>query len=124
MIGENTTRQIAALAEQGCTSAAIAESLGVEEAYVKLVMQRNEVGNDRDIDDTQLASLRKHAFNLAVAAENEGIQARMTMFLIERDKPKEKKDVSPIMLINQAIVAARTDFDKLKESFQSNGQVL
>ncbi len=43
---------------------------------------------DGDIDDEQLNTLRKHAFKLALQNEDLGVSAKMTRFLIERDKPK------------------------------------
>lgn len=121
MLDELNTRQIVALSKDGMSSGEIASSLGIEEAAVKLVMNRNEVGSavDRDIDDDQLAALRRHAVGLALGAEDEGVQARMTMFLIERDKPKERSVSSPIVQINQALISANETFKKMVETYQT-----
>ena len=121
MLSDLTARQIISLADQGASSEEIAKSLELEPALVKLVMSRHEVGSasDRDIDDEQLSVLRKHAFNLAPAAGDEGIQARMTMFLLERDRPSGPKQVSSITAINQALILANGAFEKLSKDFQT-----
>jgi hypothetical protein len=114
MIDELTTRQIAALLRDGCTVDEIASQLGVEEALVKLVGARVGTIEDRDIDDNELRVLRKHAYNLAVGASDDATQARMTMFLLERDRPSKKvMESSPIAVINNAIIAANGAFEKL-----------
>lgn len=112
MLGELEQRQIAALIREGVPDDEIARQMDIEPALVKLVASKN--GADRDIDDDQLAILRKHAFNLALGASDDSTQARMTMFLLERDRPSKKSsEASPIALINNAIIAANDAFEKL-----------
>lgn len=116
MINELTTRQIAKALRDGASAEEVSEAFGVELAMVKLVAVKNEVGNvvDRDIDDDQLSVLRKHAYQLALGAADDATQARVTMFLLERDKPSKKaSEGSPLMRINQAIMASNEAFSKL-----------
>lgn len=120
MIGELSARQIVALSQQGLSAAEISEVLKTDEASVRLVLNRNEVGvpEDRDIDDAQLKTLRKNAYDLALGAEDDNTRARMTMFLIERDRPvKKKEDLGGargnITLINQAILQSNAKVNEL-----------
>ncbi len=117
MVGELTSRQILALAKDGLDSGAIAKSLDIEEALVRLVLARHVPGADRDIDDEQLASLRRKAYTLAMSAEDETVSARMVMFLIERDKPSKAGQGSSIMAINNAIVMANENFNKMIDEY-------
>lgn len=107
------------LANDGASAAQIAKALEVEEPLVRAVLARNEVGEaiDRDINDAQLAALRQNAFQLAIAGENEAVRARMTMFLIERDKPRERREISPITAINKAIILANDQFKNLLSEY-------
>lgn len=119
MFNEIENRQILALANQGGTAAEIAKALDIEEAGVRLVLAAHEKGSveDRDINDEQLERLRKHAYNLAVGAEDEVVQARLTMFLLERDKPSDRKSSNNITSINQALILANDSFKKLVDSY-------
>jgi len=126
MIGDLTQRQVLALAEQGASSTEIAETLEIEEAAVKLVLNANSAGSaqDRDINDEQLAILRQKAFQLAVGAEDESVSARMTMFLIERDKPRLKEQtISPFMQINNAIINGSARFDELARQYSGSIEI-
>lgn len=118
MIGELDSRQILSLARQGASAEEISKELSLELELVKLVMNRQNIGSDqdRDINDEQLRALRDRAFSLAMS-NDENISARLTMFLIERDKPKNVSSGNPIMLINNAIIGAREKFEKLKEAY-------
>ncbi len=116
MIDELQTRQITALLKDGASAEEIAKELSLEVALVKLVAERNNVGTaaDRDINDDELAILRRHAFNLAMGAADDATQARLTMFLLERDKPSKKAtEGGSISVINNAIIAANGAFERL-----------
>lgn len=119
MIDELQSRQILSLAAQGAPAAEIATSLNIEEALVKLVLARHNPSAERDIDDDQLAALRRHAYNLAIGSTDEAVQARLTMFLIERDKPKSDQRGSSITAINNALILANDSFKKLVEDYQT-----
>lgn len=121
MIGELESRQILSLAGDGASPAEIAKGLGVEESLVRLVLSSHEVGNtaDRDINDEQLEALRRHAYNLAIGSSEESIQAKMTMFLLERDKPSGGRNGNSITAINQALILANGAFEKLTKEFQN-----
>ena len=118
MIGDLTSRQILALSNDGLSPAIIARELSIEEAFVRLVLAKHNAGTseDRDINDEQLKILRSEAYSLATGAEDEGVRAKMTMYLIDRDKPKRVEQISPITLINQAIIQAQAAYqEELKE---------
>lgn len=121
IVGENSSRQIVALARQGMGAEDIARELELEVGAVKLVLGANNVGSelDRDINDEQLIELRNRAFLLAMQDADIGVSARMTMFLIERDKPRKTNDGSSISIqtINQAILAANTSFSDLAKDY-------
>lgn len=121
MIGELQTRQILALIKDGCTPEQVAESMNVDPALIKLIVARNSQDGDRDITDEDLRTLRRHAFDLATSAEDESIQAKMTQWLIERDKPKSKEvTINPILAINQAILASRQSFNELLKEYSDS----
>lgn len=125
MIGEMTTRQIVALANDGAGVDEIATTLNIEVPLVKLALEGNNVDKssapDRDITDDDLKLLRRHAMNLALSAENEAVQARMTMYLIDRDKPKvAEQTASPITLINNALITANKSMEALKAEYATN----
>ena len=121
MLGELTSRQIVALGRDGLAVPDIAEQLGVEVSLVKLVLEGNSVPGDRDITDDDLSALRRHAVDLALRAENEAIQARMTMYLIDRDKPRAAPaQASPITLINNALIAANQSLKALTDEYAAN----
>ena len=121
MVSDLESRQIVALARDGMSSGDIAKELSKDEALVKLVLNTNEAGSaqDRDINDDELASLRRNAYNLAIGAEDESVQARLTMFLLERDRPPKVANQSQgnaIGNINNAVILAQRGFnDLLKE---------
>jgi len=119
MVPELVSRQILALASQGSGVSEIASSLGIEEPFVKLVLERHaEVDAvDRDINDDELKALRHHAFRLATEANDETVQARLTMFLIERDKPSKERGGSSILAINKALVLANDSFQNLVKDY-------
>jgi len=115
-------RQILALSAQGFNPPAIAGELVVDEAVVRSVLSVNGAGakEDRDIDDAQLKRLRAHAFDLATMANDEGVQAKLTMFLLERDKPAklptQSTGINPVQ-INIAIQQAN---DKMAQLLQAH----
>jgi hypothetical protein len=114
VIGELESRQIAAWLSGGCSPEDIARELGVDIALVKLVGAKNELVADRDISDEELGILRKHAFALAVSAESQEVQAKMTTFLLERDRPSKKEAaVNIITQINQGLASANAKYDEM-----------
>lgn len=119
-----TARQICSLGEQGCTVEQISKELDVESALVKLILSRNNVSgaSDRDITDEDLKLLRRKAVDLALGAEDESVQARMTMFLIERDRPAVRAPTSPLVAINQAIISANENFSRLLKEYETPPQ--
>ncbi len=65
--------------------------------------------------------LRRHAVELAFQANDEGVQMKMTQWLIERDKPRKTEvTISPILAINQAIITARGTFADLAREYTVN----
>ena len=124
MLGELQTRQIVSLLADGMAPDQIASSLELDVALVKLVAARHNQGEDRDITDQDLAALRAHAVSLALGAENEAVQAKMTMFLIERDKPKKQNTViNPVVLVNQAIRQANGIFNELSQAYSGGATI-
>lgn len=121
MLNDISQRQILELSAQGAAAEEIAGTLGCELGMVKLVLARNNTGSaeDRDINDEMLARLRDHAFNLALQTEDLGVSAKMTRFLIERDKPRAavQQNTAPLVQINAAILAAQDSFKKLTTSY-------
>lgn len=122
MLNDLTTRQIVELAGQGTPAEEIASTLSVDLALVKLVLSRNDLGSaqDRDINDSQLSQLRAHAFWLATQAADIPVAAKMTRFLLERDKPRVTSGASgasPITQVNIAIAAAQENFKKLTAAY-------
>lgn len=123
MIGENESRQIVALSRDGCSAEEISKSLDIELAAVKLVLSANNQGSavDRDINDAQLSELRQRAYNLAMYSQEDAVSARMTMFLIERDKPRKSQDSHlSITNINQALIQANASFGELLKEYKSS----
>lgn len=120
MIGELQTRQIVALLKDGMTVEQIAESCQLDPCLVKLVVARNSQDGDRDITDDDLKNLRRHAVELAMGADDQSVQARMTQWLIERDRPrKQEQAINPIMAINQAIITSMEQYKELSKSFSA-----
>jgi hypothetical protein len=119
ILGELQTRQIAALHADGMTIEQISSSLDLAPELVKLAVARNSNDGDRDITEEDLRRLRSHAVALALGADNEGVQARMTQWLIERDKPKVSANVSPVLMINQALVAMQQNYGDLLKSYET-----
>lgn len=122
MVGEHTTQQVCALSRDGLSAEQISEALGVPIEQVKLALSANQLGSeaDRDINDEQLAALRTKAFQLAMYSPEDTVAARMTMFLIERDRPSKKAEqLSPIVAINKALVVAQQNFTNLIEEYKS-----
>lgn len=119
MLGESSIRQILALAGEGLNSESISRELQIEEALVKLTLSANSSGTapDRDINDAQLELLRQRAYNLAMGSEDDSVSARMTMFLIERDKPRQEKQSLNINVINQAIIQAKGKMAELTDLY-------
>src|SRR6185369_6776275 len=96
MLGELTTRQIVSFAEQGASIREIADTLQIEEAAVKLVLNANETvtaDTDQDVNEAELKLLRRHAFELATNSEDESLQGKMTRWLIERARPARRHNV-------------------------------
>lgn len=126
MLGSVEQRMVLSLAAQGSGAETISAELGYALEDVKLVLNAYKSGaeEDRDITDTQLSTLRMRAYTLALQDSDLGVSARMTQFLIERDKPKEKQQtVSPLVMINNAIVGVRERFDQLKDIYSNKDQV-
>lgn len=122
MIGQLSVEQILALSRDGAPAEEISNSLGIPLERVKLALASNNQGSieDRDIDDGQLTALRKHAYDLAMFAEDDSTKARMTMFLLERDKPKQEKALpTNIVLINQAIAAGNHRFSEILKEYSA-----
>lgn len=123
MTGEITNRQILAMANEGLNADLIAADLGLAIEQVKLVLSAHRAGTevDRDINDTQLAALRRNAYNLALGSDDDSVQARMTMFLIERDRPKDHaENQSEITAINNAIIIGRAAYEEMMEQYEGN----
>jgi hypothetical protein len=121
MIGELSSRQILALSNEGCAADVISKELKIEESLVRLVLSAHKGGSqdDRDINDAQLALLRSRALGLALGAEDETVAAKMTMFLIERDRPRKVEHTGPnIGQINMAISVAREKFLELSDKYR------
>lgn len=116
MVHELTNRQILAASSQGISPELIAKELDLDLATVNLVLAAHNQG-DRDINDNQLAILRQNAFDLACQREDISVAARMTTFLIERDKPRSQVSASPMIVINNAIAAASQRFDELAKGY-------
>lgn len=51
-------------------------------------------------------------------SEDIGVSARMTQYLIDRDKPVKQIGQSPIVMINNAILQANEQFKKLQEEYK------
>jgi|SRR5579862_427354 len=119
MIHELAARQILALADQGSSVEEISLGLEIPVELVKLVLSRNATNADRDITDEQLVALRQRAYALAMQDECLPVSARMVEFLVERDKPREKVQVSPIVAINNALVVANEQFKGLLDGFKN-----
>lgn len=119
MVDDLTSRQILELAAQGTPREEISSALAVEPALVNLVLSSHgQAAAERDIDDEQLAVLRRQAYKLALQNEDLGVSAKMTRFLIERDKPKAvAQTASPLANINQAIILAQGSSKKLMEEY-------
>lgn len=124
MINELQNKEILTLAAQGARPAEIAEALGAEEAMVNLVLSAHNQASDRDITDEQLSLLRARAFSLAMQGEDLTVSARMTQYLIDRDRPKAGAQGSPITAINNAIILANERVAELAKEYApvSNGK--
>jgi hypothetical protein len=119
MIGELEQLQIKTLLEQGAVAEDVAKELGIEVALVKLVGAKAELVEDRDITDSELQYLRKHAYNLATGADSHEVQSRMTMFLLERDRPSKKEaSVNIIAQINQNLLQGVSRFEELAKVYK------
>lgn len=122
MLNENTVSQIISLANQGADAEEISKELVVDKALVKLTLRANKVGteDDRDINDAQLMLLRKRAFDLCFV-EDAAVSSRMTQFLIERDKPRDKGNTGVnFTAINNALIVAQEEFAKLQASYKGD----
>lgn len=119
MVNDLTSKQIVELAAQGTPPAEIASVLSIEPAFVNLVLAaQGNTSAERDIDDQQLEVLRRHAFRLATQTDHLPVAAKMTRFLIERDKPRAATPTtSPIANINQAIILAQGKFHESIKSY-------
>ena len=120
MLNDLSVNQIVSLSRQGAAAPEIAAELGLEEELVKLALRANKIGSieDRDISDAQLTMLRKQAYSLAFN-DDPTIAMRMTQFLIERDKPRiMERSGSLVGAINNAIILANGEFEKLKELYK------
>lgn len=122
MIGELGTEQILSCSREGLSAEEISAELHLPVERVKLVLARHAAGaeSDRDINDDDLARLRMHALSLALGAEDEAVQAKMTMYLIDRDKPRATvAPPSNILAINQAVVLAQGRFQELMKEYSA-----
>lgn len=116
MVSELLSRQIVALSRDGASAEEIATSAGISIELVKLVLARHNQIGDADITEEDLANLRAHALGLALNADDLSIQAKMTQWLIERARPtKSEQTVSPIMLVNQALIAMNGEYKAMLE---------
>jgi hypothetical protein len=119
MLGELEQLSIRTLLAQGAKVEDIASEMGIEVALVKLVGAREELVEDRDITDQELQYLRKHAYNLATGADSHEVQARMTQFLLERDRPSKKEaSVNIIAQINQNLAQGTSRFEELAKVYK------
>lgn len=116
MVDPLTSKQILSLFAQGSPAEEIASVLNIELPLVELTLTAHQVG-DRDITDEQLALLRGRAFSLALQNDDISVAARMTQYLIDRDKPAKPSSISPVIAINNAIIQANQNFEKLKEEY-------
>lgn len=123
MLGEHSTRQILALAEQNISAEVISRELDLPLEQVKLTLRANKKGTetDRDITDDQLALLRQRVFQLATTSSDESVALKAATFLIERDKPVKVQDTSGVnlTLIQQAIIQAQSGFDALRSKYET-----
>ena len=120
--GELSNEQILSCAREGLSADEISAELKIPVERVKLVLVRHSAGGeqDRDINDDDLARLRAHAVHLAMGAEDESVQAKMTMYLIDRDKPRAPAEKpSNILAINQAVVLAQDKFQELIKEYSA-----
>lgn len=123
MITELANNQIIALSREGLTSSEIAKETNLPEELVKLSLRSNNSGTeaDRDISDADLALLRKNALHLALNSDNDAVKAKLTMFLIERDKPRlNNAPVTNIQVINQQIERANNRFAEMEKVYGSD----
>lgn len=121
LVNELTAQQILALARDGCSAEQISGALEVPLEQVKLALVSNNLGSaaDRDINDEQLARLRQRAYDLAMYSQEDAVSARMTMFLIERDKPSKKIEQGNVLVnINNAIMGAQQNFNRMLEEYK------
>jgi hypothetical protein len=105
------------LADQGASVEEISDHTGMNVAEVKLVLSAHNAAPDRDINDDELAFLRQKAVRLAMQDHDLNVAARMTQFLIERDKPRTQQVTSPIAAINKAIIIANDSFKSLLSDY-------
>lgn len=127
MIGEIASRQILVLSDEGLSSMQIATELGIQEELVKLTLNAYKKGSevDRDINDSQLQLLRQKALSLALAADDESVSARMCMYLIDRDKPKDSGSAGPsIGAINMVILGAQEKLKELTAKYTSTIEIV
>ncbi len=122
MIDELSSRQIISLSREGMSAEDISNALGIDVPSVKLVMNANSAGTkeDRDINDDELTLLRQKAVQLALYSADDNVSAKMTCFLIERDKPrKSAPEVSGtnLTLINNAIIQSKKRFAQLASAY-------
>lgn len=120
-VTESDASSIAALAAQGASAGEIAVELGIEESLVRLTLRAQGAGteSDRDINDAQLAVIRKRLYNFAAFNDDPGIASKVGMFLLERDRPRGNvSSGNTITAINNAIIVANTEFEKLKTAYQ------
>ena len=128
MIGEQTRRVILGALEQGGTVEEIASEMNLLESDVLLVAgSRLKPGQEEDagfdITADQLATLRGHAFQLALGAEDQAIQAKLTMWLIDRRAPaKTNSGGVNFLQINQQIEEARTKTAALFATYSNPSQ--
>lgn len=118
-------RQVLALSSQGFKPDAIAGELEIGEEIVRSVLSVNKAGavEDRDIDDAQLKRLRAHAFDLATMANDEGVQAKLTMFLLERDRPAKPAITSTGINPVQINIAIQQANDRMAELLKAHTAV-
>jgi hypothetical protein len=112
-----TKLQIQTLIRQGLSLEEIAQGLDLPLAAVQFgqIADGESIGCG-DITEAQLKDLRAHAYNLALAADSEDVQARMTMALLERARPSKRLEApaSPMQQFNITIQTALTSYEEMK----------
>ena len=121
MIDVLTQRQIIAGANSGMSAEDISRDLGIGIEAVKVALAVNNTGTaaDRDINDDELGAIRKNLASLALNASDEAVQARVGMYLLDRDKPRNTQEkFSGITAINNAIILGQSAYENLMKTYE------